>query len=119
MDSDTIKVEEQPKLKIAPNIDGIVDASSFLIIEDGKFSGASSGYLNATIEYIDECGNAVISTSYVFNIVNGKIFAEQPVSLCGNFLVFPKMDFYNKISLKLTYPLDNSIYDQIDNILII
>ena len=119
LDSDTIKVEEQPKIKIAPNIDGVVDASSFLIIEDGKFSGVSSGYLNATIEYIDECGNAVISTSYIFNIVNGKIFTEHPVSVCGNILVFPKMDFYNKISLKLTYPLDNSIYDQIDNILII
>lgn len=116
--SDSITVVRQPEIKIAPNTDGTVDENSFLVIDPGEFTG-SDGVVESTIEYIDDCGNPVISISYLFNIVNGQVNIEDPIVLRGDPLVFSGIDFYNQISLKLTYPLDQSIYTQIDNILII
>lgn len=116
--SDTLTVVKQPDIKIAPNTDGTVDENSFLVLDAGEFSGAD-GSVNSTIEYIDECGNVIISVSYLFNIVNGQLSLDTPVTIVGCPLVFANTDFYNRISLKLTYPLDQSIFDQIDNVLII
>lgn len=116
--TEDIKVVRQPEIRIAPNIQGVVDASSFIIIDPGKFAG-QSGTVNATIEYIDECGDTIISMSYSFNVRNGEIDMDDPVAITGDMLVFTNIDFYNRVSMKIRYLNQPDIYDQVDNILIL
>lgn len=116
--TEDIKVVRQPEIRIAPNMQGVVDASSFIIIDPGKFTG-QSGTVSATIEYIDECGDTIISMSYSFNIRNGEIDTDDPVVITGDMLVFTNIEFYNRVSMKIRYLNQPDIYDQVDNILIL
>lgn len=113
-----IKVVRHPEIRIAPNMQGVVDASSFIIIDPGKFAG-QSGMVSATIEYIDECGDTIISMSYSFNVRNGEIDVDDPVVISGDMLVFTNIDFYNRVSMKIRYLNQPGIYDRVDNILIL
>ena len=108
--TEDIKVVRQPEIRIAPNIQGVVDASSFIIIDPGKFTG-QSGTVSATIEYIDECGDTIISMSYSFNIRNGEIDTDDPVVITGDMLVFTNIEFYNRVSMKIRYLNQPDIYD--------
>ena len=116
--TEDIKVVRQPEIRIAPNMQGVVDASSFIIIDPGKFTG-QSGTVSATIEYIDECGDTIISMSYSFNVRNGEIDTDDPVVITGDMLVFTNIQFYNRVSMKIRYLNQPDIYDQVDNILIL
>ena len=116
--TEDIKVVRQPEIRIAPNMQGTVDASSFIIIDPGKFTG-QSGMVSATIEYIDECGDTIISMSYSFNVRNGEIDMDDPVVITGDMLVFTNIEFYNRVSMKIRYLNQPDIYDQVDNILIL
>lgn len=116
--TEDIKVVRQPEIRIAPNMQGVVDASSFIIIDSGKFTG-QSGTVSATIEYIDECGDTIISMSYSFNIRNGEIDTDDPVVITGGMLVFTNIEFYNRVSMKIRYLNQPDIYNQVDNILIL
>ena len=116
--TEDINVVRQPEIRIAPNMQGVVDASSFIIIDPGKFTG-QSGKVSATIEYIDECGDTIISMSYSFNVRNGEIDTDDPVVITGDMLVFTNIEFYNRVSMKIRYLNQPDIYDQVDNILIL
>ena len=116
--TEDIRVVRQPEIRIAPNMQGVVDASSFIIIDPGKFTG-QSGTVSATIEYIDECGDTIISMSYSFNVRNGEIDTDDPVVITGDMLVFTNIEFYNRVSMKIRYLNQPDIYDQVDNILIL
>lgn len=110
---------EKPEVRIIPNGNKEITTSSFVILNKGKFMNNFTGTTQFSIEYVNKKGKLVSVSNYYFNIVNGEIDEENPVTIDGNPLIYENDVKYKKISLKLMYPLDNEIYDQIDNILIL
>lgn len=110
---------ETPVVKIIPNGNKEISDDSFIIIDKGQFSDTEWHQIPFTVEYIDSKGKYVSASNYYFNIVNGEIDETNPVYVDGNPLVYTNKIKYKKISLKLVYPLDMEICDQIDNILIL
>ena len=111
-------VTKEPVIKIIPNDNKMIDENSFVIIDPGAFS-VDSGIIDATIEYTNIDGSVTLSNSYSFNINQRKLDLTHPVNVEGNELKYTKKYSYNEISLKVFYPLDNTINDVTHNLLII
>jgi hypothetical protein len=111
-------VTKEPVIKIIPNDNKMIDENSFVIIDPGSFS-VDSGIIDATIEYTNIDGSVTLSNSYSFNINQRKLDLTHPVNVEGNELKYTKKYSYNEISLKVFYPLDNTINDVTHKLLII
>lgn len=113
---------EEPRVHIVPQANGTITEDSFIVIEPGVFSPNDCS-INCVLDYINTSdGNTEISAdTYVLNIKNRQIDIEHPVSILPGKKPMIYKNSYSKIpiSLKLTYPLDNQFYDQIDNLFII
>lgn len=115
---DATKVLKQPSIKIVPAADGYINTTSFIFEEPGKYvSGITS--LGMTLDYTDKSSKVHISTNYSLNIENGELNLSNPVTVTGHRMKYVDMPSPKRISIKLSYPLDPSISDKIDNILIL
>lgn len=116
--NETSTMFEKPIVKIIPNGNKEISESSFIVVDRGKFKNTYS-HIPFTVEYVDKNGKYVSASNYYFNISNGEIDQNDPVTIDGDPLIYTNDVKYRKISLKLVYPLDTTICDQIDNILIL
>lgn len=117
----------QPKMMVTPDSSGFVSTGSFSIVEKGKFS--DSGYVQVSCEYVDDSGVLKIHDCYVAKVdkTNGveeilyKNDAPEQTFVVTNpkRMKYSKGSYSSKISIGVSYPMDESIFDQIDNILII
>lgn len=110
-------VEEEPIIKIIPQ-NGKIIADSFVVVSTGKFK-INEGHLPITVEIANEDGTITMSDSYSLNVKNRIIDVNNPVELEGEPLKCSPLIKGKNISLKVYNPLDNTIYDVTDNILII
>jgi len=109
-----------PAVKIIPNIDNNeINADSFIVIDPGVFS--KSGDIGFTIDYIKPDGTIETSeySQYSFNIVNRTIDINNPVNVIGEPIKDLRGFKPEKISIKLSYPLDTSIFDESAKLLIL
>lgn len=112
-------VEVEPKIKMIPDKRGVITASSFRILSYGKFK--HDGQYTTTIEYTKDDGTIEMSSNYVFNVINGSIDLMNPVTVLdvSKELKYKKDYNFREIQVKITYSLDNNIYDKSSNLLII
>lgn len=115
--NDQENVIDEPIIKVIPKEDGTIDESSFMFLSLGRFS-INNGTLGATVEYTDKNGDIQMSDAYSFNVVDNIINSVEPVSIEGSPLRYKGKVKYKRISLEISYDLDPSISDRIDNILI-
>ena len=122
-------VIKTPDIKLIPNSDGYFDATSFIILDPGLFDVSdNTEYVRITLDYINTKTNKVVMSETVdgdnrypfyLNIKSRQIDISNPVAQ-----VDPKFKYLNertprRISLQIEYPLDRTINDKIDNILIL
>ena len=112
-------VEVEPKIRIIPDKRNKITAQSFRFLSYGKFK--HDGEYNTTIEYTRDDGTIEMTTNYTFNVTNGSIDMLNPVNVkeISNELVYKKEYKTRQIQIKITYSLDNNIYDESSNLLII
>jgi hypothetical protein len=60
-----------------------------------------------------------MSDAYALNIDQRKINTDNPIIINGNPLKYNKKYDYTKISVKVFYPLDKDVNDEIHNLLIL
>ena len=125
---DEISVKKQPKITVVPNSSGYVTTDCFFIEDPGQFS--KSGYMQVSCEFINAKGQIRIHDCYVAEVdaQNGvrRIYyyediiehAEFPIQNL-NKLKYKKNSFYTPIKLGISYTLDQSIFDEIPNVLIV
>lgn len=119
-DSDNYRIIKEPVFRIVPSSDNTLTEDSFYMMDPGQII-ANSVNINMFIDYIDDKGKLVTADNYYLNIVNGYVDESRPVIIADGTtpMKYTKKYSTHKISLKLTYPMDDTVYDQIDNILII
>jgi hypothetical protein len=119
---DSQRIEESPIIRIVPEKDGTIKETSFSVISPGRIISDSST-MHILLEYTNsKNGNVeMCDTTYMINIDKGGVNMQNPVSIVNG---MPYMKYKNNfeklpISLKLTYPLDRTFYDQIDGLYIL
>lgn len=126
-DDESIYKVEDYNITVTPNEDGLVTTGSFNIIESGKFSG--SGYLQLSCDYMDDLGNVVVHDCYVAEVDSDKgvvgvyYHKDSPVTLSGMVnnkrMKYKKTEYKTSIDIGIVYVVDDKIYDEIHNVLII
>lgn len=117
---DVKNIVDTPEMRIIPDGNKNITENSFIILDSGKFVDNGSSYqIPFTVEYIDSSAKYVSSSNYKLNIIHGEIDTKNPITVEGEPLFYKNKIKYRKISLKIMYPLDNEIYDKIDNVLIL
>lgn len=127
------KVIKTPDIKLIPNSDGRFDADSFIILDPGLFDvDDSTEYVKITLDYVnnttgkiemsetrdyDETG----SETYPFylNLKSRQIDISNPVAQLDTAFVYKNEHNPRRISVQIEYPLDRTIFDKIDNILVL
>lgn len=116
------RIEEEPIIRIIPDDKGNITEKSFTVVSPGHIV-SDTNTINCIIEYVNSTnGNVEISdNTYIFNLYDNGIDINNPVSIAEG--KYP-MKYKNKfeklpIKLKLTYPLDRSFYDEIDDLYIL
>ena len=122
-----------PDIKLIPNADGKFDADSFIVIDPGLFDVDDSvEYVKITLDYLNKTTNTVEMSEtrdedsegnpldpFYLNIKSRKIDVKNPVAQIDTNFTFKNAINPRRISLQIEYPLDTSINDRIDNILIL
>lgn len=126
-DTDDVYKLEDFEMTVTPNDDGLVTTGSFNIINPGKYCG--SGYLQLSCDYMDDLGNVVVHDCYVAEVDGDKgivavyYHKDSPITLSNMInnkrLKYKKNDYKTSIDIGIMYVVDNSIYDEICNVLII
>lgn len=115
-------MDEQPIIRIVPNIDKTITPDSFVILSQGLFH-TDRQYIPIALEYtVPETGKTVMNISnYEIKIKDRQIDFENPVRITpGKNVVKYEGNCERKpILLKLSYPLDTTFFDQIDNLFIL
>lgn len=128
-----LPVIKMPDIKLIPNADGKFDADSFIIIDPGLFDVDDSvEYVKITLDYLNKTTNTVEMSEtrdedsegnpldpFYLNIKSRKIDIKNPVAQIDTNFTFKNAINPRRISLQIEYPLDTSINDRIDNILIL
>ena len=118
--NDPSKVRKEPIIKVVPAQDGEINERSFIILDPGLFSvGDEDTLIPATIEYPLPDGTIVLAENYSFRTKNRIIDIENPVVIDGEPMKYKGDINFNKITLRISYPLDDSVYDEKCNVLII
>lgn len=111
-------VIKEPVIKIVPNKYGMIDDTSFIVIDRG-YIAYDTDDVPFTFEYTDESGKPIIVKGYKFRLMNGRIDASDPVIVSESDLhrykITPKK---KEISIIVRYTKDQKIYDKVDNLLI-
>ena len=124
---DEISVVKPPVVTVVPDASGFVNTDCFVINDPGKFT--SSGYIQVSCEYIDSKGEIKIHDCYIAEVdadagvqrilyyadVPGTSFPIQNTRM----LKYRKGTFSTAVKLGISYSMDTSIFDEIDNVLII
>lgn len=110
----------EPIIKIVPNIkDNIIYDTSFIVINRGYIS-YEGNELPITLEYEDNEGNPVIVEGYRLRLENGRVCADDPISVNLDDLHTYKGEVKKrKICVRFSYSYDDEYYDEIHNLLII
>ena len=128
-----LPVIKMPDIKLIPNADGKFDADSFIVIDPGLFDVDDSvEYVKITLDYLNKTTNTVEMSEtrdedsegnpldpFYLNIKSRKIDVKNPVAQIDTNFTFKNAINPRRISLQIEYPLDTSINDRIDNILIL
>ena len=128
-----LPVIKMPDIKLIPNADGKFDAYSFIVIDPGLFDVDDSvEYVKITLDYLNKTTNTVEMSEtrdedsegnpldpFYLNIKSRKIDVKNPVAQIDTNFTFKNTINPRRISLQIEYPLDTSINDRIDNILIL
>lgn len=113
---------QAPIIKLIP-YDGKFTPESFVIIDPGLFNVQSGTQeLKVTLEYIDEHGKLNISDhddGFVLNLKSRRIDMNNPVIQVDPNFTFTNECEPRQISLQIEYPLDRSVFDRIDNIMVL
>lgn len=121
-----IECVEQPIVSVVPDSSGFITTGGFYISKPGKFT--DDGYVQVSCEYVDSNGILNIHDCYVANVTKDGVqdilylddVPEQNFIITNtNRMKYTKGGFISNISIGISYPMDSSIFDQIDNILII
>lgn len=116
------EVIQEPIVRLIPH-DGKFTVDSFIILDPGLFSvGNGVEEVKVTLEYVDKKGKLHVSSAedgFVLKLASRKLDMDQPVVQVDQ--NFKYVDSYKprNISVRIEYPLDRSISDEINNILII
>lgn len=116
------EVLQEPIIKLIPH-DGKFTFDSFVVLDPGLFNVSNAiQEVKLTLEYVDKKGKLHVSSAddgFIMKLSSRKIDINEPVvQVDPNFTYINKYT-PRKISLQIEYPLDRTISDKIDNILII
>lgn len=117
--NDPSVIVTEPVIKLIPNRNKYITEDSFIIIDPGLFNVPTNTAVGITLEYTDANGKLNMSTSYSLNIVNRQIDINHPVNVESDPFRYSGKANPTEISIKISYPLDSTIYDKIDNVLIL
>ena len=106
-------IVNEPTVKVIPNAEGIIGETSFVIVDPGLFNVPDEDTMvAATIEYTLPDGTIDISDAYMFNIHNRVIDMENPVTIKGEPMRYKCDVNFTHITLKISYPLDETVSDE-------
>lgn len=115
--NDPDNIVNEPVIKIIPNRNTLeIDEYSFIVIDPGLFK--NSGDTGFTLDYIKPDGT-IETGDYSFNVINRSVDISIPVKVIGEPMKDLRGFKYKEISLKVSYPLDPSIFDESSKILIL
>lgn len=113
---------QSPIIKLIP-YDGKFIPESFVVIEPGLFNvSPTQQEIKITLEYIDEHNKIRISDhddGFVLKLKSRKIDTENPVVQVDPNFVFTNDCEPKKISLQIEYPLDRTVCDRIDDVMVL
>ena len=117
--NDPSKVISEPVIKLIPDKNKFITEESFVIVDPGVFNTAHDEQLGITLEYTDSTGHTQLSDAYSVNISNRQININDPVTITGDAFRYSGTINSKEISIKVTYPLNPSVYDETDKLLIL
>lgn len=114
-----VNVIEEPIIRIIPNkTNRLIDDNSFIIVKNGYFI-TDGDEVPFTMEYINIEGNPIVANNYSFILDGNRIELEDSIHIVGEPIQYRNSINNKKISLKISYSNDLSIFDKIDNVLIL
>lgn len=117
--SDITNIIKKPKVLIVPSINTQeILENSFVIIEKGQFKN-NIQKIEFEIEYLDKNNKYYNIKNYQFNILNGSIDSDNPVTINGEKHIYQNKLIPKKIDIILSYSLDNNIFDKIESVYIL
>lgn len=126
---DVVNCEKQPTVLVAPNSDGEVRTGCFSILNGGKFD--SDGYVQISCDLMDSDGDIEIHDCYVGEVKDMalvRIYYYEDITLPIGYnfkihnkkpLAYDVESISSKITIGVRYTMDQKVFDEIDNILII
>ena len=122
-----------PDIKLIPNADGKFDADSFIVIDPGLFDVDDSvEYVKITLDYLNKTTNTVEMSEtrdedsegnpldpFYLKLKSRQIDINNPVAQIDTNFIYKNSFKPKRVSLQIEYPLDRSVFDKIDNILIL
>ena len=127
-ETDTVKIYRQPTITITPNLTtGIIDASSFNIINEGYFMmPGSDGSVNIQLEMRDDSNKISYTgdSSIYINLFEGKINADNPVWIDpSTSLVYPggleKGTDYKEVDIIIANSVNHDVWSRATGVRII
>ena len=120
-----ITVKTQPVVRVAPDINGIVGTGNFVIYDAGDFS--DDGYIQLSCEFVDSASKMNVHDCYVGEIVHNKLVnvyyyedVEEKFEIMNKKkLQYNKGSYKTPITIGIMYPVDESVFDEIHNVLIV
>ena len=127
------KVIKTPDIKLIPNAEGKFDADSFIILDPGLFEvSEDTEYVKITLDYVNKkTGKVEISESrdyddngnetypFYLKLKSRQIDINNPVAQIDTNFIYKNSFKPKRVSLQIEYPLDRSVFDKIDNVLIL
>ena len=127
------KVIKTPNIKLIPNAEGKFDADSFIILDPGLFEvSEDTEYVKITLDYVNKkTGKVEISESrdyddngnesypFYLKLKSRQIDINNPVAQIDTNFIYKNSFKPKRVSLQIEYPLDRSVFDKIDNVLIL
>ena len=128
-----LPVIKMPDIKLIPNADGKFDADSFIVIDPGLFDvDDSAEYVKITLDYLNKTTNTVEMSEtrdedsegnpldpFYLKLKSRQIDINNPVAQIDTNFIYKNSFKPKRVSLQIEYPLDRSVFDKIDNILIL
>lgn len=128
-----LPVIKMPDIKLIPNADGKFDADSFIVIDPGLFDVDDSvEYVKITLDYLNKTTNTVEMSEtrdkdsegnpldpFYLKLKSRQIDINNPVAQIDTNFIYKNSFKPKRVSLQIEYPLDRSVFDKIDNILIL
>ena len=128
-----LPVIKMPDIKLIPNADGKFDADSFIVIDPGLFDVDDSvEYVKITLDYLNKTTNTVEMSEtrdedsegnpldpFYLKLKSRQIDINNPVAQIDTNFIYKNSFKPKRVSLQIEYPLDRSVFDKIDNVLIL